>query len=222
MTRLFVHIPKTGGMSIRQAHPPGVVLAGRGHQISPEYTRAVEAKMRQRGEHHGLEHCPWRYASDAYRALPAFAVVRNPWARTASRYYFARQVAQQGKPESVHYDADMSFDEFLEERLAWGQEPYYWHRAVRGWYQQSLYVTDKTGSLRCDVLRLEHLAEELRAYMGATLPPRRRNVTAGGRPYRELYTERQVQIVADWYAEDIEFFGFDFDGAARRNTWTTS
>jgi len=54
-----------------------------------------------------------------------------------------------------------------------------------------------------------------------------RNVTAikkfGGNKevqnYKDLYTKETIQIVADWYQKDIEYWGFDFDTSATKNYW---
>jgi hypothetical protein len=37
--------------------------------------------------------------------------------------------------------------------------------------------------------------------------------------YRDIYSPRTIRIVADWYAADIERFGFDFDTPASKNTY---
>jgi len=216
MRRLFIHIPKNAGMSIRHAHLPGVEVAGEGKHITPDYTEVVRVHMKANNEHHGFEHARWRDVRADLKRLPAFAVVRNPWARVASRYFFGKQVAKQGKPESQNYTF-RTFDEFLDERHRWGEEPYYWHRAVRGWYQQLDYVTDEAGEVRCTVLRCERLARDLRLLTGFALPPRRRNVTEHGFPYQGFYSFPQRRVVADWYARDIEAFGFSFESAATRN-----
>ena len=70
--------------------------------------------------------------------------------------------------------------------------------------------------IRCTLLRCEHLAEDLLHYMGAVLPPRRRNVTINTVPYPTLYNKERQAIVADWYAADIETFGFTFFSAATK------
>jgi len=218
MNRLFIHIPKNAGMSIRHGLRGRIQVAGEGVHKSKEYTDAVRAHMKSRNEHHGFEHARWRDVRPGFTAsVPAFAVIRNPWARVASRYFFGLQVAKQGKPESKNYTF-RTFDEFLDERHLWGEEPYYWHRATRGWYPQLDYVTDEGGTdIKCDILRCEHLAEDLKALTGWELPPRPRNVTETKVPYQELYDYEQRKVVADWYQEDVEVFGFRFEGAATRN-----
>lgn len=35
--------------------------------------------------------------------------------------------------------------------------------------------------------------------------------------YVDVYTNKTIQTVADWYSEDVETFGFDFIGGATRN-----
>ena len=37
--------------------------------------------------------------------------------------------------------------------------------------------------------------------------------------YQDLYNEKTIQIVADWYKDDIEMWGYDFDTGAQRNYW---
>ena len=49
--------------------------------------------------------------------------------------------------------------------------------------------------------------------------PRARNVTSIKQNYKELYDPKTIQEIADWYKEDIEYWDFDFDTGARRNTW---
>jgi hypothetical protein len=37
--------------------------------------------------------------------------------------------------------------------------------------------------------------------------------------YTDYYNDKTIQIVADWYKKDIDYWGFDFDSAAQRNYW---
>jgi hypothetical protein len=205
--RLFVHIPKCGGMTIRRGLSDKVIVASEGHHISPQYTAELHQVMAAAGEHHGNEHARWRdFRKDLRDKYQAFAIVRNPWSRVVSRYLYSL------KRERKKY----SFREFLDERHAYGGLKYYWHRAVRGWYPQVDYVTDESGVLRCDVLRLG--TGDVERYFGLKKPLKALNVSnRNGNDYREIYGDEEREIVAAWYKDDIDYFGFTFDGHATKN-----
>ena len=96
-----------------------------------------------------------------------------------------------------------------------------WHRAVRGWYPAKDYVTCDKGIMRCDILRLEHLDEEICKYLNLPFMTGPRNVTAiNNKRYQDIYTSETIQIVADWYKDDIDQWGFDFDTSAQKNYWS--
>ena len=211
-------------MSIRHGLAKDIVMAGPQQHKSPEYTQAVHAHMQANNEHDGYEHARWRDLNEKAQSLDAFAIVRNPWARVVSRYFYSQMVAFGGRT-GIHKDLivypDQTFDNFLDERHRWGAEPYYWHRAIRGWCPALDYVTDETGAMRCEILRCEHLAEDLKTYAGWTLPPTRRNVTpdwSGKRPFTEMYDVHSRKTVADWYEADIETWGFAFATTATKGT----
>jgi hypothetical protein len=217
---IFIHIPKNAGVSVRKSpHLAGkLISAERYFHKSRAYTQAVEACMSEAGAHHGHQHARWRDLDPKVTSrLQAVAVVRNPWARTYSRWRFARYAEVQGKGGGAY--ENVSFEEFLEERHVYGDRDYYWHRAVRGWFPQRDYVTDEAGNLVVDLLRFEALDDESTRYFDLPEPVRKRNVTrAEHEDYRQAYSERMIDIIADWYREDIETFGFDFDTPATRNT----
>jgi sulfotransferase famil protein len=218
---LFVHIPKNGGMAIRQSPQLGgkLVIANRRRLISKKYADELKKHMAQKGANPGYEHARLRDVDQSVRkGTTAFAIVRNPWSRTVSRFKFALQTRNfdGGKPEF----SQKFFREFLEERHLWGEEPYFWHRAVGGWYPQEDYVLDENQKITVDLLRQESLSDELKKYLGLSIGLERRNISkTSNTDYRDIYTPQTVQTVADWYAKDIERFGFDFDTPATKNTF---
>jgi len=230
--KLFIHIPKNAGLTVRRFHQVAneIILPSPGLYVSKSYTDRLNQTMQEAGEHHGHEHARWRdihkQFTDQYQS---FAVVRNPWTRVGSRYMFGlRAVEKERAPKGYMPN---SFEEFLEERHEYGNKEFYWHRAVRGWYQQLDYVIDHLGDIKCDILRFEHFEEDLRKYFdisdsvkikssnnfhrGNTDP----NWAKWDIDYRTLYNDKTIQIVADWYKDDIEKFGFTFYSTATKNIW---
>lgn len=218
---LFIHIPKNAGVAMRKCPQlqGRLVSAEPGFHKSRAYTRELKRTMDELGEHHGYQHARLIDLHPRVRwALRPVAVIRNPWARVVSRFRFAELAMQQGSCASEY--SPRSFEAFLEERHQYGGKPFFWHRAIRGWYPQVDYVRDEQGQLAAHLLRQEHLSQESQAYFQMTCPVAPRNVSANSHSdYRACYTPRTIQIVADWYAADIETFGFDFDTAATRNVY---
>ena len=191
--------------------------------ISPEYTKALHATMKASKDHHGNEHARYRDVNPDVRAkYDAFAIVRNPWNRVASRYWFAVKVIQHEKKQPESYCNVSSFRAFLEERHKWGGKEYFWHRAVRGWFPQRDYIVNESGDVSVDCLRFEGLEREITSYFHMRKPfsDPRRNVTGIATLTKdELFDKETIQIVADWYKDDIDHFGFDYDTSATKNIW---
>lgn len=222
--KFFIHIPKNAGMTIRKSPviANNIITATPQWHKDSAYTNAVQMKMASLGDHHGFEHARWQDLNAEAQSMPAFAVIRNPWDRVVSRFFFAKKVIEVEKKVSASYADVSSFEAFLEERHKWGNEPYMWHRAVRGWYPAFDHVVDPATnniSKQISILRFEHLNEDLCRFFAIAQMSRARNVTAlNTGSYKDLYTATTIQIVADWYAKDIETWGYDFASGPTRNT----
>jgi hypothetical protein len=219
--KLFIHIPKNAGMTIRRSAvlKGKIMVAERGNHTSLEYSDTLKRTMDKSKDHHGYEHARWRdWRADLREKHTAFAVVRNPWSRVVSRYFFAKLVIENTGNVPASYADVSSFEAFLEERHKWGGKKYYWHRAIRGWYPALDHVTDKNGKIRCDIIRFDRLNPDLCRYFNLGSMTGARNVTRMNKGnYQSVYTDKTQQIVADWYAKDIDTWGFDFDTGATRN-----
>ncbi|MBO6511451.1 MAG: sulfotransferase family 2 domain-containing protein [Roseibium sp.] len=217
--KLFVHIPKNGGMAIRQAaeQAGNVTIANRKRLVSRNYADALKDSMAAARAHPGYEHARLRDINIwVRRSHTPFAVVRNPWSRVLSRFLFAIQTRNWDFESTCTLE---HFERFLEERHEWANMEFSWHRAVRGWHPQIEYLVDEDGKVISDVLRQERLGQDTKQYFGLAGDLERVNVTKGARvDYRSFYSPKAIQIVADWYASDIEYFGFDFDSMATRKT----
>ena len=220
--KLFIHIQKSAGMTIR--HSPvlhdKIIIAERGIH-KPGHADAVKKVMDANGDHHGWEHARLR---DIQTSITdnhtSFAIIRNPWDRVVSRYFFAKKVIEVEKKAPTSYADVSSFEAFLEERFIWGGKDYYWHRAIRNWYPAREHVINHNNRVSCDILTFENLNEELCKYFSIPNMSRARNVTGlNSGTYMDMYTPATIQIIADWYKDDIDTWGFDFDTPATKNTY---
>lgn len=197
----FIHIPKNGGVSVRRT----LELERTVSLSEPYHYRYVDI------------------AGRVGRGLKYFSVVRNPWSRTASRYVFAQQTARNwadDDPRKV-YILRASFADYVNDQKILpipGHPGQPWMGPLSSWFDQIEWLRDEAGRVACTCLRLEHLEDDLSAYFGRPVPLVRSNVTEARYDYRSMYTDALVETVATTFRNDIEHFGFSFEGPATRNT----
>lgn len=237
---LFVHVPKTGGLSItrffldrlgltweergplliRPNDDPAAGPPGLAHLTTEEYLR-------------------FGYLDEErFRRWFKFGFVRNPWDRLVSDYLF-------------FHAGRYGFKRFVMERFPTPADDCY--RTHTGRYRHILpqhrYLYDEEGNLLVDFIgRFERLNEDfakVAARLGiegaVTLPHmngaddnfRRRllqkglarpdqRITPAKRPdYRSFYDEETHAFVAEYYAQDIELFGYRFDNDFDETTTDT-
>ena len=86
--KVFIHIPKNAGMTIRKSPQLSqkIIIATTNIHKSKEYSQAVAETMQRNGDHHGFEHARWRDLKRSFvKGYDSFAIIRNPWDRVASR-----------------------------------------------------------------------------------------------------------------------------------------
>ncbi len=155
-----------------------------------------------------------------------FAFVRNPWSRVVSCYRNKVLTADSFNKLNIicKYKGlrpQMPFDSFVE----WLCSEEGSDRNADGhWVSQHYFLTDAKGEIHCDFIgKLENFDADMSkvwARLGidfVKVPHRNRaKASAGGTnsllhaPYRELYSSRTRDLVAERYAKDIALFGYDF------------
>jgi hypothetical protein len=203
---LFVHVVKTGGVSIREALAPFAYHPGR-------------SLWRRAGRRLGLATrdplaalAPHATAAEVRAVLPVrtfdrcfkFAFVRNPWDWNVSFFHYVLQTPE----HPLHAGAShmSGFGEFL----AW--------RANHSRLLQKDFIADQDGNLLVDFVgRFEDLEEDFGKVCStvgvrAALP--HLNQSRHG-DYRLHYTERTRRLVEEAWAEDVRTFGYRFDPTAR-------
>jgi hypothetical protein len=198
---IYVHVPKTGGNTMRQVLGRyGIWVKGRG-QIDCVYHQHAKAKdiARALGPEFGTY----------YR----FATVRNPWDWVVSNYTYNRGLHLPYVVGTV-YEHTQPGDEWLR-RLDFADWLAWWTEELRP-TQTSMLVDEEGQVLLDEVFRLEAIdraVATLRGRLGlADLPdPERRNASNRDRDYRPFYTDATAELVARAMARDIEEFGYSFD-----------
>jgi len=207
----FIHIPKTAGKSVGNVigryaepvdrHPANRLLSCVGirvNHIGPYRfrrfrTHATAATIRR------------NLPRGVYDSLWSFCFVRNPWDMLVSQYEFVLQSRDNKRHRTVR---GSSFAQFVR----------YW-LGRRGRGRQTPYVVDDSGRRIVDFIgRYESLEDDfrevtLRLGIAGRLP---RLGASSRRDYRSYYDDRLAAFVGDVLADDLQIFGYHFDGFADR------
>ena len=204
---VFVHVPKTAGLSITQP--------------LQQYCRPLTLL---KGEHywadvHGTcRHYIKRLGPELWESFYKFSFVRNPWDRLVSAFLYMshggnnpldRQLSQR---HLARFQGD--FDAFVTQFIAGNG-----HLRLFHFYPQARFLCDHAGSILVDrVGRYENLQADFSSICRDISLPEIQLDTVNPtqhrqqRDYREFYSPETKQIVADKYQKDIDLFGYTFDG----------
>jgi len=200
---IFVHVPKTAGQSIEMVFLKKLNMTWQ--QRAPLLLRpnSDPAKGPGRLAHlYASEYVSCGHVSgDDFARYFKFAVVRNPWARAVSTYKFS-------------YQKRIDFARFLDDVVAGGRDVV----EKRHLDAQLHYLAAADGSMLVDrVLRFERLASDFaevsRRIFGEEVSLPKVNVAKDPRHYCDFYDGAGRTLVAERYRDDIEAFGYRFDGA---------
>ncbi|MBM7789594.1 hypothetical protein JOD67_006274 [Tenggerimyces flavus] len=144
------------------------------------------------------------------RTLPAkifssyykFAFVRNPWARAYSWYRNVMRDAAHRVWLAVD-SSEMTFRTFLLRYLGY-----------ESLAPQLKWITNQDGEILVDFVgryeRLEADFAHVRDALGLADRPLSRLVIGDGSNYLDQFTPELVDLVAEFYAEEVELFGYRF------------
>lgn len=263
---LFVHIHKNAGRAVqnylRQVVPlalqkplfPGFIgpssliktcldilgLGGRKHLPAGRLTHTREWMGQPVRGHESLFNLIDMYPE--FKSYFKFAVVRNPWDRLVSAYYWIK-----GKPSgSKGFNATSlthvpDFESFVQMLYNTYTSPGFQRKKNHPFHDpgilmklrnriiiypsQVAYLLDRDGKMLADaVVHQEYLEGELIGMLAPILGMRAEkfpafpSVGASRRPsdYTSQYNDRTMRMVEEMYAPDIKLFGYRFGQAATR------
>lgn len=212
---IFIHIPKTAGTSIeyklqsfdslhqgvqdhrsiREIEPNGIasisrdIITGNAEMLVEHLKNLVRRKQRA--------------TPQQYQEYFKFAFVRNPWSRAFSWYQNVMRDENHQKRHKV--PADCTYEKFLVSHSnQWALRP------------QLYWLVDRKGDVPLDFIgRFENLAEGFERVSEALkldegeLP--QMIASKSKRHYSDFYNDKTRKLIADRYAEEIEYFGYSFD-----------
>ncbi len=210
---IFIHVAKVAGLSIRAAiqdyveepehfktrRPPKTIKG----QPNVMYT-LWDAMLTHATAQETVKQLP----SDVFQKFYKFAFVRNPWDWQVSMYHFLLKETTNPKYKTIK--ALSGFDEYLE-----------WVMATRNPYPkgatklQKDMLVDENGEFLVDYIgRFETLSDDFNQVcqhltLEASLPVLN---TSKHKRYTDYYNDTTRQLVADYYRDDIELFGYHFEG----------
>ena len=180
---IFVHIPKTGGTSIEYALTGRA--SGHDHKTISDFESAYPKLFKQ---------------------YLKFAAVRNPWDRLVSGFFYYKSGGNQSK-----YDKHLatkhghSFQSFVKQIDSYGNRHFL--------KTQYSYINTDGKNMMDYILRFETLNEDFKKL---AIHLNMQQTTLGifrqseHKHYTEYYDDETRDIVADKYAQDIDFFGYKF------------
>lgn len=204
---IFVRLPKTAGTSLKSVLapycpyflPPGATPEQL--QKADDLKTFCKFKFKDLMWHSHAWEIRDALPPGVYEDFFKFGVVRNPWDWLLSTYSFIAQLKSHPLHETVQ---PMSFEQYLHWRFETGNMNLY------------KYVSDQQGECIVDhVARMETLSEEfplLARRMGIRETGLPRLNKSKHRDYRAMYTDAMAELVAGYFAKDMELFGYDFDG----------
>ena len=218
---LFIHIPKTGGSSLRRAL--NRATAWEPYYLPLQLVRRVCTWTTYRigsvlPRHGSAVAARDTLMLEQFLAYHKFAFVRNPWDRLVSSFKHLERERQDvlgpRKIRTFHEYCDWVLDANLGDL---GRRTTLVHGFRR---TQAEYLTDHDGKLLMDYVgRFEQLEADFQTVLdhlhlsAAKLGHRRRSQRASD--YRCYYDDRTAELVANFYCRDLELFGYEFDQPQR-------
>lgn len=188
---IFVHIPKCAGISLAQT------LFG--HCVP----------------HSTITDYQIMFGADKFNNYFKFTIVRNPWDRLVSAYFFLKGGGFDSSDKAIFsplIEQYPTFNDFVE-LLYYNKE----YMKLTHFHPQYNWIKTPSGKTPIDYIgKLENLDEALKEIynnlgMDYADKPKQLNASIRKADFREYYTKKTRDMVAELYRKDIKLLGYHFD-----------
>jgi chondroitin 4-sulfotransferase 11 len=180
---IFIHINKTAGTSIGNA----IGLPIKHHRTASEVIASI--------------------GKDKWNTAYKFTLVRNPWDKVVSHYEYRRK---RNKTEVA--SRNISFSEWVKMTYGQDKDPFYYNNP-RAFQPQVEWLKDDEGKISIDFIgkfeTINEDFEQIKKAIGIEAELPHLNPTKRA-DYQSYYDDETREIVAHWFREDIEVFGYRF------------
>ena len=180
---IFVHIPKTGGMSMQKW-----------------LLENTQSHVTKGAKHYSLKSLEEKYGAFNF----SFAVVRNPWDWCASWYFFRRDRALR-RIENPRGKFSLEYNQQVLKEFEKGFEYFIQTTNLQQQYTRIVGITKilKLESIGNEILPIAKMFNIERPFPVVNTSNRNKN-------YRDYYNSVTKDIVSKKFAEDIEMFKYSF------------
>ncbi|MGA0199144.1 MAG: sulfotransferase family 2 domain-containing protein [Prochlorotrichaceae cyanobacterium] len=211
---IFFHVTKAAGTSVKKALDPYAQEPEKFKITRPP--REVDGALNSFYEmwesmlwHAKARDAQKELSQDIYDRFYKFAFVRNPWDWQVSYYHFILKQEDHIRHKQVKSMVG-GFEEYLDWVIA-TKNPF-----PKGATKlQAEIITDKSGQLMIDYVgRYETIHQDFnevcqRLGLAVSLPHLNQSQH---RDYQNYYNDRTRKLVAEYFQQDIELFGYTFEG----------
>lgn len=205
---IFIHIPKCAGSSIEMFFkvkpfdwktPNFEHLVGRDPETGIHLQHATVNELK---EHNYIP-------DELWKEYYSFALVRNPWSRAVSDYFWIKKDLKIRGTFEEYLLKEGKFKEFFTNK----KNPLY--RGDHIIPQKDFVYNDRKLMVNF-VGRMEHLHEDFQIIckkinIPFTTLPHEKKGKKKHKHYSHFYTDSQIKMVEDIYADDINLFNYSFD-----------
>jgi len=181
---IFVHINKTAGTSV---------------------SKVIGVKKIQ---HLTVKDIINRIGFEKWNSAFKFSIVRNPWDKVVSQYKYRVKTNQ-----TKLGGQKVEFKDWVKKTLGENKDVFYYDNP-KMFLPQVDWLRDFNEEIKLDkILRFENLNEEigdLSKILGYPVVLPHINKTPGNF-FRDYYDHESAELVANWFREDLNYFGYSFE-----------